>query len=62
MLSKERPTKKLTKRYIRLYVIKEVVSKNMVKLKLLASMRIHPVVNVNRVVRYCYNSKVLELT
>jgi len=34
------------------YVVEEVVLKNIVKLKLLASMRNYPVVNVSRVVRY----------
>ena len=52
LVFRERPTKKLTERYMRLYMIEEVVSKNIVKLKLLASIRIHPVVNVSRVVRY----------
>ena len=33
-------------------MIEEVVSKNTVKLKLPASIRIHLVVNVSRVVRY----------
>jgi len=33
-------------------MVEEVVSKNVVKLKLLASMRIYLVVNVSRVVRY----------
>ena len=33
-------------------MIEEVVSTNMVKLRLPSSMRIHPVVNVSRVVRY----------
>ena len=35
-----------------LYVVKEVISRNVVKLKLLISIRIHPVVNVSIVVRY----------
>jgi len=34
------------------YMVEEVVSKNIVKLKLLASMRIYLVVNVSRVVKY----------
>ena len=34
------------------YEIEEVVSKNTMKLKLPASMRIHSVVNISRVVRY----------
>ena len=34
------------------YAIEEVVSSNAVKLRLPSSMRIHPVVNVSRIVRY----------
>ena len=34
------------------YEVEEVVSSNMVKLWLLSSIRIHPVVNVSQVVRY----------
>ena len=49
---KERPTKKLMERYMRLYVIEEVISSNVVKLRLPSSIRIHLVVNVSRVVRY----------
>jgi len=49
---KERLVKKLTERYVRLYVVKEVILKNVVKLKLLVSMRIYLVVNISRVVRY----------
>jgi len=49
---KERPTKKLTERYVEPYMIEEVVSSNVVKLQLPSSMRIHPVVNVSRIVRY----------
>ena len=49
---KERPTKKLTERYVGPYAIEEVVSSNAVKLRLPSSMRIHPVVNVSRIVRY----------
>jgi len=37
---------------MRLYIVEKIVSKNAVKLKLLASIRIHPIVNINRVVRY----------
>ena len=44
--------KKLTERYIRLYIVEEAVSKNVVKLKLLASMRIYLVMNISRIVRY----------
>jgi len=49
---KERPTKKLMERYVGPYMIEEVVSSNVVKLQLPSSMRIHPVVNVSRIVRY----------
>jgi len=49
---KKKLVKKLTEQYMKSYVIKEVVLKNAVKLKLLASMRIYLVVNVSRVVRY----------
>jgi len=34
------------------YEVKEVVSSNVVKLRLSSSMRIHPVVNVSQVVQY----------
>ena len=49
---KERPSKKLTERYVRPYVIEEVVFSNAVKLRLPSSMRIHLVVNVSQIVRY----------
>jgi len=52
LVFKERPTKKLMERYVGPYVIEEVVSTNAVKLRLPSSMRIHPVVNVSRIVRY----------
>jgi len=52
LVFKERPVKKLTKRYMELYKIEEVVSRNAVKLKLPASMRIHLVVNISRIERY----------
>ena len=44
--------KKLIERYIRLYIVEEVVLKNVVKFKLLVSIGIYPVVNISRVVRY----------
>ena len=37
---------------MRLYVVKEVGSKNVVKLKLPTSIRIHLMVNISGVVRY----------
>ena len=48
----EKPVKKLIEKYIGPYIVEEIVLKNVVKLKLMASMRIHPVVNVSRVLRY----------
>ena len=50
LVFKERPTKKLTERYVGPYVIEEVVSTNAVKLRLPSSMRIHLVVNISRIV------------
>ena len=52
LVFKERPTKKLMERYIRPYIVEEVVLLNAVKLRLPSSMRIHPVVNVSQIVRY----------
>jgi len=52
LVFKERPVKKLTERYVGLYEIEEVVLRNVMKLKLPASMRIHPVVNISRIMRY----------
>ena len=52
LVFKKRPVKKLTERYVGPYEIEEVVSKNVVKLKLPAPMRIYLVVNMSKVVRY----------
>ena len=52
LVFKERPSKKFTERYVGPYAIEEVVLSNAVKLRLPSSMRIHPVVNVSRIVRY----------
>ena len=52
LVFKERLVNKLTERYMKLYKIEDVVSKNAVKLKLLTLMRTHPVVNVSRIERY----------
>ena len=52
LVFKERPSRKLTERYVGPYAIEEVVSSNAVKLQLPSSMRIHPVVNVSWIVRY----------
>jgi len=52
LVFKKRLVKKLIEIYIELYIVEEVVSKNAVKLKLPASMRIYLLVNISRVVRY----------
>ena len=52
LVFKERPSKKLTERYIGPYAIEEVVLSNVVKLQLPSSMRIHLVVNVSWIVHY----------
>ena len=52
LVFKERPSKKLTERYVAPYTIEEVVSSNVVKLRVPSLMRIHPVVNVSWIVRY----------
>jgi len=61
LVFKERPVKKLTERYIGLYVVEEVVLKNVVKLKLPASMRIYLVVNVSKIMRYKEKQKAEKL-
>ena len=50
LVFKERPARKLMERYIEPYAIEEVVSLNVVKLRLPSSMRIHLVVNVSQIV------------
>jgi len=47
LVFKERPVRKLVEQYVGLYKIEEVVSTNVVKLRLPSSMRIHLVVNVS---------------
>jgi len=49
---RKRATKKLMEKFIGPYVVKRIVSENAVELELLASLRIHPVVNVRRIVKY----------
>ena len=56
LVFKERPTNKLTERYMGPYAIEEVVSSNAVKLWLPSSMRIHLVVNVSQIA--CYKEQV----
>ena len=48
----KRAMKKLTEKYIRLYMVKKIVSENIVELELPALLRIHPVINVKRIVKY----------
>jgi len=48
----KRLTRKLMKKYIGLYVVKKIVLENMVELKFLVSLKVHPVVNVRRIVKY----------
>jgi len=52
LVFKERPVKKLVDRYVGPYTIEEVVSTNVVKLRLPTSMRIYLVVNVSQIVQY----------
>jgi len=42
----KRATKKLTEKFIGPYVVRKIVLENAVELELLASLRIHPVVNI----------------
>ena len=48
----KRATKKLTEKFIGPYVVRKIVSENAVELELPVSLRIHPVVNVRRIVKY----------
>ena len=48
----KRATKKLTEKFIGLYVVKRIMSENVVELELPVLLRIHPVVNVRRIVKY----------
>jgi len=48
----KRATKKLMEKFIGPYVVKKIVSENVVELELLVSLRIHLVVNVRKIVKY----------
>ena len=48
----KRVMKKLIEKYIGPYVVKKIISENAVELDLPVSSRIHPVVNVRRIVKY----------
>jgi len=47
LMFKERPVKKLVDRFIGPYTIDEVISTNVIKLRLPTSIRIHPLVNIS---------------
>ena len=48
----KRVMKKLMEKFIGLYVVRKIVSENVVELELLTSLKIYPVVNVRRIVKY----------
>ena len=48
----KRVTRKLTEKFIGLYMVRKIVSENVVELELPVSLRIHLVVNVRRIVKY----------
>jgi len=48
----KRVTKKLTEKFIGPYVVRKIVLENVVELELPALLRIYPVVNVRRIVKY----------
>ena len=48
----KRAMKKLTEKFIGPYVVRKIVSENAVELELPVSLRVHPVVNVRRLVKY----------
>jgi len=50
LVFKEWLARKLVNWYVSSYIIDEVVSTNVIKLQLLTSMRIYPVVNISQVV------------
>jgi len=48
----KRAMKKLIEKFIRPYVVRKIVSENGIELELSALLRIYPVVNVRRIVKY----------
>ena len=48
----KRFTRKLTEKYIRPYIVKRIVSENVVELEFLVAMKVHSVMNVRRIVKY----------
>jgi len=49
---RNRKTKNLMKIFVELYKIKNIISENVVELKLLVSMKIYLVVSISRIVSY----------
>ena len=47
-----RRTEKLTKRFIRPYKIKKIISLNAVELELFSTIKVYPVVNISRIQQY----------
>jgi len=47
-----RRTEKLTERFVGFYKVKKIVSSNVIELELPSTVRIHPIVNINRIRRY----------
>jgi len=52
LVFKKQPARKLVDQYVGPYIIKEVISINTVKLRLLTLIRIHLVINISWVIRY----------
>ena len=52
LVFKERLVRKLVDQYVGPYTIEEVISTNVVKLRLPSSIRIHLVVNISQIVQY----------
>ena len=48
----KRLTRKLMEKYIRPYVVKKIVSENVIELEFPALLRVYLVVNVRRIVKY----------
>ena len=48
----KRAMKKLMKKFIGLYIVRKIVLENVVELELPALLRVHPVVNIRRIVKY----------
>ena len=49
---RNKKTKKLTENFVELYKIKKIILENVVELELPVSIKIHPVVNMSRIMLY----------